>query len=131
MKPYTFQRYLAELAIVTLAILLLALILFAWVIPGRMPLILPVYLVFVAALTAAGQVILSRKLKTGNPGSFNSYYLAFKSIKMIAILLFLVGWLLGHKEKSIPFIISAFVIYMVFVAFETRALNRIVRNSGT
>ncbi|MFO7616357.1 MAG: hypothetical protein R6V75_03825, partial [Bacteroidales bacterium] len=79
----------------------------------------------------AGQLILSRKLQTGNPANFNSYYLAFKFIKMIAILVFLVAWLLSHKETSIPFIISAFIIYLVYVVFETRALNRIVQNRGT
>ena len=130
MKPYTLSRYFIELAVVTLAVLLLAWVLFLWLIPGNMPVILPVYLVFVATLTAAGQLILTRKLHTGNPANFNSHYLAIKFIKMIAILIFLVGWLLGQKETSIPFIISAFIIYLIFVVFESRALNRAVRNSG-
>ncbi|MDD3811014.1 MAG: hypothetical protein PHV14_01890 [Bacteroidales bacterium] len=131
MKPYTLSNYLVHLSILTVTLLLLAWILFAWLVPTGMPWILPVYLIFVAAITLAGQVILTNKTKAGKASGFNTYYLAFKTVKMIVILIFLAVWMLLHKRSSVPFVVSAFAIYIAYVVFESWALNRMVRNSGT
>lgn len=122
-------RYWIGLATVTLALAAAAWVIFTFVFPDQYPRILPVFLGMVVLITATGQVLVSRSLGK-DPKIFNSWYMIYKGIKMLIIATFLVVYILLHKENTIPFLASVFVIYLVFMIFESAALTRAARRQS-
>ncbi len=128
MTKYSFSRYFIELTLVSLLIIILGWITFTWIVPGNYVPVLPYFLLFMIAITATGQIILSRITETANLNKFNTRYMAYKAIKMLAVLSFMLGYLINHRKSGIPFLLSAFIIYLIFMVFEARSLNRMVQN---
>ena len=128
MKKTDF-RYWIGLAAVTLALAVAAWLVFSFAFPGSYPRILPFFLGMVVLITAAGQVLLSKSL--GNdPKKFNSWYMIYKAVKMLVIATFLVVYFLIRKENGIPFLASVFVIYLVFMIFESVSLTRVAKRQS-
>ncbi len=128
MNNYSLVRYIIELAVVILFMVLLGWIAFTWLFPGNFVPVLPYFLIFMVIITLAGQIILSRMTNTANLNKFNIRFMAYKAVKMLAVLAFLLGYLVNNKNSGISFLLSAFVIYLIFMGFEARALNRMVQS---
>lgn len=122
-------RYWIGLAIITLVLAVSAWIVFTFVFPDQYPRILPVFLAIVVLITAAGQVFLTRSLDK-EPRKFNSWYMIYKAIKMLIIATFLFIYVILHKKNGISFLVSVFIIYLVFMFFESASLNRVVRKQS-
>jgi uncharacterized membrane protein len=116
-------RYWIELTVVTLALIALGWIAFVFVFPGQYPRVLPFMLATLVILTAAGQVVLTRLLDQ-RFSKFNSAFLIFKAVKILILMAFMIIYSSFHKEHAIYFLGSTFVMYLVFMIFESRSLNR-------
>jgi glucose uptake protein GlcU len=128
MKKIDF-RYWIGLAAVTLALAFAAWLVFSFAFPGSYPRIFPVFLGMVVLITGAGQVLLTKSLAK-NPKKFNSWYMIYKALKMLVIATFLVVYVVVRKENGIPFLASVFVIYLVFMVFESVSLTRVAKRQS-
>jgi protein-S-isoprenylcysteine O-methyltransferase Ste14 len=80
-------------------------------------------LALLVVMTAAGQVVLTRLLNERFT-KFNSAFLIYKAVKILVLMAFLIIYSTLHREKVIPFLGSTFIMYLVFMFFESRSLNR-------
>jgi cation transport ATPase len=125
----TNVSYWVSLGLVTAVMAAAMAIVFGYVIPEQYPAILPFFLALVVLVTGAGQVLLARALQR-DPKKFNSWYLIYKSVKMLIIMTFMLIYVLAHRKNGLAFLASVFVIYLVYMVFESRALNQVVRRES-
>jgi O-antigen/teichoic acid export membrane protein len=116
-------RYWVELAVITLVLALAAWVVFGMFFPAEYPPVLPFMLALLVILTAAGQVVLSRLLRE-KFSKFNSAFLIYKSLKILVLMAFLIIYSTLHRDRVIAFLGSTFVMYLAFMFFESRSLNR-------
>ena len=117
------SRYWIELTLITLLLIGLGWVAFVYVFPGQYPPILPVMLATLVIVTAAGQVILT-KLMDQKFSKFNSAFLIYKALKILILMAFMFVYSALHKEHALYFLGSTFIIYLVFMFFESQSLNR-------
>ena len=122
-------RYWIELALITLLLIGLGWVAFIYVLPGQYPPVLPWMLALIIVMTAAGQVVLTRLLDQ-KFSKFNSAFLVYKALKILILMIFMITYSLLNKQRAMPFLLSTFVIYLVFMIFESRSLNRHSRNQA-
>ena len=117
------SRYWYELALITLLIIGLGWVVFEYVFPGQYPPVLPLMLAVIVVVTVAGQVILTR-LMDQKFSKFNSAFLIYKAIKILILMAFMFIYSALHREHALYFLGSTFIIYLVYMFFESRSLNR-------
>lgn len=116
-------RYWIELTLVTLVLIALGWVAFIYLLPGQFPPALIAMLALMVILTVAGQIILTRLLDQ-KFSKFNSAFLIFKALKILILMIFMIIYSLVNRERALPFLVSTFVIYLVYMIFESRSLNR-------
>jgi hypothetical protein len=113
-KLRIFTRQLLILATVTgLAIIALALI----IPPAYVSPALPYLLMFFTATTLLSFYFLDKKSKVSASG-FVTAFMANSAIRLLLYLAVIVIYALMHRGDSVNFIISFFILYMIFTAFE-------------
>lgn len=120
-------RFWIELAVITIVMVGLGWVAFHFLWPGQYPPYLSLLLALMVVMTVAGQVILTRTL-TEKFSKFNTAFMLFKVVKMFVLMAFLIVYLLISREHAVPLLGSALVLYLVFMIFESRSLNRHSRN---
>lgn len=109
-----FTRQLLILATATgLAIIALALI----IQPEYISPTLPYLLLFFTAATLLSFYFLDKKSNVSARG-FVTAYMANSAIRLLLYLAVIVIYALTHRADSVNFIISFFILYMIFTAFE-------------
>lgn len=121
------MRYWIELGLVTLGLVVLGFIAFSYLFPGQYSPVLLFMLATLVVITAAGQVILTGLLDQ-KFSKFNSAFMIYKALKILILMTFMVIYSALHKEHAVPFLVSTFIMYLVFMFFESRSLNRQSRN---
>jgi O-antigen/teichoic acid export membrane protein len=117
------SRYWYELALVTLLLAVLGWVVFGYVFPGHYPPVMPVLLAVIVVVTVAGQVVLTR-LMDQKFSKFNSAFLIYKAIKILILMVFMFIYSALHREHALYFLGSTFIIYLTYMFFESRSLNR-------
>ena len=116
-------KYWINLGLLSAVLVAAAWIIYGIYLPEYYPRVLPWFLGVVILITAAGQVLLTRALK-GNPQKFNSWFMIYKSAKLLIIMTFMVVYMLVVKRNGFSFLISVFVIYLAYMLFEAASLNK-------
>lgn len=122
-------RYWYSIGLLTAVLAAAIWIIFSYVVPDHYPKILPVFLAIVAFFTAAGQVLLTWALKQ-DPKKFNSWYLIYKTVKMLIIMTIMLIYVMANRKNGIYFLAGVFVIYLAYMLFETGALNQAARRES-
>jgi len=113
-KLRIFTRQLLILATLTgLAIIALALI----IPPVYVSPALPYLLMFFTAATLLSFYFLDKKSKVSASG-FVTAFMANSAIRLLLYLGVIVIYALTHRADSVNFIISFFILYLIFTAFE-------------
>jgi len=113
-KLRIFTRQLLILATLTgLAIIGLALI----IPPAYVSPALPYLLMFFTAATLLSFYFLDKKSKVSASG-FVTAFMANSAIRLLLYLGVIVIYALTHRADSVNFIISFFILYLIFTAFE-------------
>lgn len=113
-KLRIFTRQLLILATLTgIAIIGLALI----IPPAFVSPALPYLLMFFTAATLLSFYFLDKKSKVSASG-FVTAFMANSAIRLLLYLGIIVIYALTHRADSINFIISFFILYLIFTAFE-------------
>jgi O-antigen/teichoic acid export membrane protein len=117
------SRYWYELTLITLLLIVLGWVAFAYVFPGQYPPVMPVLLAVIVVVTVSGQVVLTR-LMNQKFSKFNSAFLIYKALKILILMTFMFVYSALHREHAIYFLGSTFIIYLAYMFFESRSLNR-------
>jgi len=116
-------RYWIELAIVTVSLVAIGFITFIFFLPGYYPPILPFMLLTFVIMTAASQVILG-SLLSARFSKFSSAFMIYKGLKILILATFMVIYAALKSEFVIPFLGATLIMYLAFMVFESRSLNR-------
>lgn len=116
-------RYWIELSAITLLLAGLSVVVFTCVLPGLYPPIFPVLFATIVVITIVGQIMLSRQLDK-DFRRFNTAFMVYKAVKILILMVFMLVYSLLHRELAVPFLISTFILYLVYMVFESRSLNR-------
>ncbi|MFA6126457.1 MAG: hypothetical protein WC699_04050 [Bacteroidales bacterium] len=116
-------RYWIELTLVTLSLIAIGWVTFIFFLPGLFDAILLVMLGVIVLMTVAGQAILTN-LMDQNFSKFNSAFLIYKGAKILILMTFMVIYTITHRKSALPFLGGTFIIYLVYMFFEARSLNR-------
>jgi len=122
-------RYWISLGLVSAVLAAAAWIVFGFYLPQLYPRVLPWFLGVMIVITGTGQVLLTQALKR-DPKKFNSWFMIYKSVKILILMTFLVAYLLINRENALSLLISVFVIYLVFLLFEAASLNKVSRREA-
>ena len=117
------SRYWIELTAITALLIVLGLVGFLLIFPGQYAPALPFMLGILVILTVAGQIELSSLLDK-KFSQFNTAFLIYKGLKLFVLMVVLIIYSVLHKEHAVSFILGTFVMYLVYMIFEARSLNR-------
>lgn len=126
MKYSSYLYRLAGLSVV-LAIVILALgatILSEYYLP-----IHPWMVGFFAFVTGLEHWYLMQSLKK-KPKRFSNVFMAASALKLLALLVVTVIYLLIDKNNVLPFVVVLFSLYAIFTGFEVRALQKLVEGDS-
>jgi ABC-type methionine transport system permease subunit len=90
---------------------------------------MPVMLGVLVLITASGQVMLTRLMNISF-SKFNVGFSIFKAIKFIILMTLMITYSLMHRDQAVPFLITTFILYIAYMIFESRSLNRYSKNQG-
>jgi uncharacterized BrkB/YihY/UPF0761 family membrane protein len=116
-------RYWIELVIITLVLIAGGWILFDRMVPGYYAPGLPYMLGTIVILTIAGQAVLTRLLDK-KFSKFASAFQIYKGLKILVLMVFMIIYATVHRDQALGFLGGTFIMYLVFMIFESRSLNR-------
>jgi hypothetical protein len=119
----TDTRYWMELAGVTALLIILGLVGFIAVFPGNYPPALPIVLAIMVIMAVASHIKLSSLLDQ-KFSKYNTAFLIYKGLKFLVIMTLLIVYSLLDKDHSVPIIMSTLIMYLAYMIFEARSLNR-------
>lgn len=116
-----FARFILGLFIFSLVLGVIAIIL-AQILPAKyFSPVLPLMFPFFLLLTLAGFYVVTKETTKIFSNFVNRFMLATFG-KMFLSVIVLLAYMFLHKEDAVPFIISFFLLYMLFSVYEVIAL---------
>ena len=85
--------------------------------------------VFLAFVTGLEHWYLMKSLKN-QPNRFSQVFMAASALKLLALLVVTVIYLVIDKDKVLPFVVVMFSLYAIFTGFEVRALQKLVKGDN-
>jgi len=121
------KKYDVSVLILTVMVLALVLLVFELLIPqygcqGHWMMV-----VFTALLTYVGH-LLNWRVLTKTPKRFNQVYLLTTTGKMFAVLIFMIAYLLIDRSQVIAFVLTSFVVYMIYTIYEVISLKNLLKS---
>ena len=115
------KKYIIRLLIFSLFIALIAFALYATVLSQFYLPVMPWVLLFFVLISLATHYIL---IKSGESriAKFSTSFMGVTSIKLFLYLIFIVVYLINDKSNALVFVISFFILYLLFTVFETSTL---------
>lgn len=115
------KKYIIRLLIFSLFIALIAFALYATVLSQFYLPVMPWVLLFFVLISLATHYIL---IKSGESRitKFSTSFMGVTSIKLFLYLIFIVVYLINDKSNALVFVISFFILYLLFTVFETSTL---------
>ena len=85
---------------------------------------LPVFPYLIAFFVSISVLVHFILLKASNYriAKFSTFFMGSVTLKLFMYIIFLVVYVLFDKENAVPFLITFFVLYLVFTIFETISL---------
>ena len=115
------KNFIIRILSFSLIIAAIAFAVFRFLIPQFYLPIFPFVLLFFIAVTIGTHAILTKAGKRPIR-QFSTFYMGSVTAKLFIYLIFLVVYVLTHKEHAVPFILTFFVLYVLFTFFETYSL---------
>lgn len=117
------SRYWIELTLITLGLILLGWVAFVFFFPGQYPPVLPLMLAILVIMTVTGQLVLTGLLDQ-KFSKFSSAFMIYKALKILILMTFMFIYSALHREHALFFLVSTFIMYLAYMFFESRSLNR-------
>lgn len=121
-KKFIFQEFL-----LTISIGLISLILFQTVLKNYY---LPVFWILLAIISLLTGILHYSNLQASakKPSKFASGFLMLTGIKMMIYLILITSYVLLNPEKASMFLISFFILYILYTTFEVLSILKHLRN---
>ncbi len=121
------QRFIIRIFIFALIISAFAALLFIFVIPQFYLAVFPFLVVFYLVITISIHTILTKAGKQ-KISRFSTFYMGSISVKLFIYIIFMTIYVLLNKSTAIPFLITFFILYILFTTFETYSLLKDLKN---
>ncbi len=115
------KNFIIRILSFSLIIAAIALAVFRFFIPQFYLPVFPFLMLFFVVVTIGIHTILTRAGKRPIR-QFSTFYMGSVTAKLFIYLIFLVTYVLTNKENAIPFILTFFILYVLFTFFETYSL---------
>jgi hypothetical protein len=112
-----FKIFILRLTILTLGLGILGLLLHRFLPEGTISGTIPYLLALFYIITAVVHYILLR-ISTMNPRKFVGYFMLATFLKLLNYLVVIVVYVLTVKEGIFSFILTFFILYIIYTAFE-------------
>ena len=124
-----FKKYLIRLLLFSAGIALVAFALYSTVLSKFYLTIFPYILLFFTAVSLISHYVL---IKAGQSRitKFSTSFMGATSFKLFLYLIFIIAYLLIDKSNALVFVLTFFVIYLLFTIFETSALLKDLDNTN-
>ena len=119
----TDTRYWIELAAVTAFLIVLGLVGFFIFFPDNFPPVLPVILSVMIIMAVTSHIKLTSLLNQ-KFSKYNTAFLIYKGLKFFAVMTLLIVFSLLDKDHRVSIIMSTMIMYLAYMIFEARSLNR-------
>jgi L-asparagine transporter-like permease len=116
-----FKKYLIRLLIFVAIITLIASGLYFTVLSKFYLPVFPYVLLFFAIISALTHYILIKSGKS-RIAKFSTSFMGITSLKLFLYLIFIIVYLLIDKTNALVFVLTFFIIYLLFTIFETSLL---------
>lgn len=127
MNPY-FKRFLVIVLIAVAILSLAGVVAFYYFLPRYYLPVMPVMLLLVALIS----ILVFRyqlKLANASPGQFTRSIMVITFIKLVGYSVFAVLYVALNPRDAIPFIVTLFLIYIVFSLIENSEISRFLRRN--
>lgn len=122
-----FKTFLIRELILTVLVSFIAIILFnAFLSDYYLP-IFWVILALIAILTALFHYSIIQ-VKEKGVTKFSTRFMMVSGVKMIIYLALIVSYVFSNSEKATPFLISFFVLYLIYTVFEVILIIKYLKN---
>ena len=122
----TIQRkFIIQLFIISVVLYAGLYLIFTKYIPAEMPLLAMVALLF--AINAAGFIIISNT-KEKKPSSFVYSFMIVSVVRMLICAAFVVAYALIHRNGAKYFLLAFFLLYIIFITAEVKALSAVFKS---
>ena len=123
-----FKPYLKKLALLTAIVYGLGAIIFAFFLDEyfHVPFVF-IPIVFVAIIFTMHVILIKSAEK--DLRKFTSRFMMVFGIKILALLILIVAYVLALPEQAVPFLITFLIHYLVFTGFETISIVRVLKGS--
>ncbi len=115
------KKYIINILAFSLIISIIALAVFYFWLPQFYLPVFPFLILFFVMVTIGVHLFLTKAGKR-TIRQFSTFYMGSVTAKLFIYLIFLVAYALTHKEQAISFILTFFILYVLFTFFETYSL---------
>ena len=116
-----YKKYFSRLLIFAIVLSIVFFLSFHFILPQFYLNVFPWLILFFLSSTSIVHYILT---KAGNQKitKFSTFFMASTSAKLFLHLIFIVLYVIFNKENAVVFLITFFILYVVFTFFETYSL---------
>ena len=125
----TFINFLRTVAVVTIIVVLASLLAFSYIPSWHYPPVYPYMLGFFVIATLGVYYFMLKALEK-RPARFVNLFLLTTMLKLFVYLIFMVVYAMLHREVAIPFIVSFFILYVIYTVVEVVCLLKVNRRIG-
>ncbi len=124
------KKFIINTLTFSIIIAIISVAIFYFLIPQFYLPVFPFLIVFFVVVTIGIHTILTKAGKK-TIRQFSTFYMGSVTVKLFIYLIFLVAYALTHKEQAVPFILTFFILYVLFTFFETYSLlNNLKENAS-
>ena len=124
-----FQQFIIRLTIISLIAGILVVLLNRFLSPEIISPALPWLIILFYFVTAAVHFVLLRITEL-KPGKFVGYYMLATFLKLLIYLVVMVVYVFNVKEGVLAFILSFFILYIVYTIFEVVTILSQTKEKG-
>lgn len=115
------KKFIINTLVFSIVIAIISAAIFYFVIPQFYLPLFPFLILFFVIVTIGVHIVLTKAGKK-TIRQFSTFHMGSVTVKLFIYLIFLVAYALSNKEQAIPFIITFFILYVLFTFFETYSL---------
>ena len=115
------KNFIISILTFSIIISIIAVAVFHFLLPQFYLSVFPFLILFFVVVTIGTHIILTKAGKK-TIRQFSTFYMGSITAKLFIYLIFLVTYALTNKEQAVPFILTFFILYVVFTFFETYSL---------
>ena len=125
----TFLTFFRTVIVVTILVSLASVLVFANIPSWHYPAVYPFMLGFFVLTTLLVYHLMLKALDR-RPARFVNLFLLTTMLKLFAYLIFMVVYAMLNREVAIPFIVSFFLLYIIYTVVEVISLLKVNRKYG-